>query len=289
MASIITGSQGFIAKKLIRKLQLANVDILPLSRDDGDLSVTPLSNLTKQKSKIEIIFHLAARTFVPQAWKEPEDFIRENIASTLNVLNYCRLNNTPLLYMSAYIYGKQTLLPIREESPINSSNPYAQSKILCEQICKYYAEVFSLDITVLRPFNVYGSGQDKNFLIPEIIDQIKNKKKIYVNSLKPKRDFINVEDLVEAIISSSKLIKGFQVYNIGSGYSVSVQSIIELIGELIEEPLEYEERGIERNVEMMDVVADISAVNRDLSWSPKINLREGLKQILLEEGLCLNG
>ena len=286
MASIITGSKGFIAKKLIEKLQLADVDLLPLSRDDGNLAICSLSNLIKQESKIEIVFHLAARTFVPRAWDYPEEFMRENIASTLNILNYCRLNKTPLLYMSAYIYGKQTILPISEESPINPSNPYAQSKIICEQMCKYYAEVFSLDITILRPFNVYGPHQDKNFLIPEIIAQIKNKKKIYVNSLKPKRDFINVEDLIDAIIRSSRLIKGFQIYNIGSGSSLSVQNIIELIEELIGKPLEYEERGLERNAEMMDVVADISAAKSSLSWRPKINFREGLKQILIEEGLC---
>ena len=85
---------------------------------------------------------------------------------------------------------------------------------------------------------------------------------------------------------SSKKLKGFQIYNIGSGVSVSVKEIIELLDDLVEEPLEYEERGIERKGEMMDVIADISAANKSLSWNPKISLREGLKQVLLKEGLC---
>lgn len=286
MTSIITGSNGFIAKKLIEKLQSIGEDFLPLNREDGDLSIYPLEDLIHKENDINNVYHLASRTFVPSAWNNPEEFIKENTASTLNVLNYCRLNKVPLIYMSAYIYGKQEVLPIKENATINPSNPYAQSKLLCEKICKYYADVFTLDITILRPFNVYGPDQRKHFLIPEIVEQIKKSKKIIVNSFHPKRDFVYIEDLVHAMTISSKKLKGFQIYNIGSGVSVSVKEIIELLDDLVDEPLEYEERGIERKGEMMDVIADISAANKSLSWNPKISLREGLKQVLLKEGLC---
>ena len=285
MTSIITGSEGFIAKKLIEKLH-GEEDLIGLSRDDGDLSIISLNDLINKETKVDMVFHLAARTFVPNAWKKPEEFIKENIASTLNVLNYCRLNKIPLLYMSAYIYGDQQELPIKENAAVLPSNPYAHSKLLCEQICEYYVQAFSLDITILRPFNVYGPGQDKNFLIPEIIEQIKTKDKLVVDYLKPRRDYIHVEDLVEAIIASSKIIKGFQVYNIGSGFSVSVKNIIELIEEIIGRSLEIEERNIIRNNELMDVVADISKASDSFSWKPKLTLKEGLKRILLQEGLC---
>ena len=285
MTSIITGSEGFIAKKLIEKLD-GEEDLIGLNRDAGDLSIISLHDLINTETKVDMVFHLAARTFVPNAWKKPEEFIKENIASTLNVLNYCRLNKIPLLYMSAYIYGDQQELPIKENAAVLPSNPYAHSKLLCEQICEYYVQAFSLDITILRPFNVYGSGQDKNFLIPEIIEQIKTKDKLVVDYLKPRRDYIHVEDLVEAIIASSKIIKGFQVYNIGSGFSVSVKNIIELIEEIIGRSLEIEERNIIRNNELMDVVADISKASDSFSWKPKLTLKEGLKRILLQEGLC---
>ena len=285
MTSIITGSEGFIAKKLIEKLD-GEEDLIGLNRDAGDLSIISLHDLINTETKVDMVFHLAARTFVPNAWKKPEEFIKENIASTLNVLNYCRLNKIPLLYMSAYIYGDQQELPIKENAAVLPSNPYAHSKLLCEQICEYYVQAFSLDITILRPFNVYGSGQDKNFLIPEIIEKIKTKDKLVVDYLKPRRDYIHVEDLVEAIIASSKIIKGFQVYNIGSGFSVSVKNIIELIEEIIGRSLEIEERNIIRNNELMDVVADISKASDSFSWKPKLTLKEGLKRILLQEGLC---
>lgn len=285
MTSIVTGSEGFIAKKLIKELCITD-DLVTLNRNHGDLSIVPLNNLISKETKVDMVFHLAARTFVPNAWKKPEEFIKENIALTLNVLNYCRLKKVPLLYMSAYIYGDQPELPIKENATVLPSNPYAHSKYLCEQICDYYSQVFSLDVTILRPFNVYGPGQDKNFLIPEIIEQIKTADKLVVDSLKPKRDYIHVEDLVEAIIASSKIIEGFQVYNIGSGYSVSVKEIVELIEKILGRSLQVEERNIVRNNELMDVVADISKASDSFAWKPKLTLAEGIKQILLKEGLC---
>ena len=76
--------------------------------------------------------------------------------------------------------------------------------------------------------------------------QIKSSNKIVVNSFYPKRDFVYIEDVVHAMTIASKQLKGFQIYNIGSGHSVSVKEIIELLDDLVEESLEYEERGLER-------------------------------------------
>lgn len=286
MTSIITGSDGFIGRKLIEKLSKSETETLSLKRKDGDLSKISLNNLIEDSIKIDRVFHLAAKTFVPHAWEKPEKFIQENISSTLNVLNYCRLRNVPLIYISAYIYGDQSILPIKENTKIKASNPYAQSKYLCEQICKYYVEVFSLDITILRPFNVYGPGQNKNFLIPQIIDQIKNNKELIVNSFNPKRDYIHVDDLADALVAASLKITGLQIYNIGSGSSISVRGIIDLIEEIINKPLGFKEKNITRNNELMDVVADISEATASLNWNPQLNLKSGLTQILLQEGLC---
>jgi len=287
MTSIITGSDGFIGRKLIEKLSKSEIETLTLKRKDGDLSKISLNNLIEDNIKIDRVFHLAAKTFVPHAWEKPEKFIQENISSTLNVLNYCRLRNVPLIYISAYIYGDQSILPIKENTKIKASNPYAQSKYLCEQICKYYVEVFSLDITILRPFNVYGPGQNKNFLIPQIIDQIKNNKELIVNSFNPKRDYIHVDDLADALVAASLKITGLQIYNIGSGSSISVKGIIDLIEEIINKPLGFKEKNITRNNELMDVVADISEATASLNWNPQLNLKSGLTQILLQEGLCV--
>lgn len=286
MTILITGSDGFLGKNLAFELSKLDYQILGLNREDGDLAVLPIDQLVSEDKLVEKVFHLAAKTFVPDAWENPEEFIKENISSTLNVLNFCRLRKLPLIYISAYIYGEQNSLPIREDSAVKPSNPYAQSKYLCEEICRYYVQVFSLDITIIRPFNVYGSGQSKNFLIPQIINQIKNNEELVVNSFNPKRDYIHVEDLMEAIVIASSKIQGLQIYNIGSGSSISVKGIIETIEEILGRQLGFNEKQIERNNELMDVVADISQAYDVLNWKPKLDIREGLTKILIEEGMC---
>ena len=286
MTILITGSDGFLGKNLTFELSKLDYQVLGLNREDGDLAVLPIDQLISEDKLVDKVFHLAAKTFVPDAWENPEEFIKENISSTLNVLNFCRLRKLPLIYISAYIYGEQNSLPIREDSEVKPSNPYAQSKYLCEEICRYYVEVFSLDITIIRPFNVYGSGQSKNFLIPQIINQIKNNEELVVNSFNPKRDYIHVEDLMEAIVIASSKIQGLQIYNIGSGSSISVKGIIETIEEILGRQLGFNEKQIERNNELMDVVADISRDYDILNWKPKLDIREGLTKILIEEGMC---
>lgn len=286
MTILITGSDGFLGKNLTFELSKLDYQVLGLNREDGDLAVLPIDQLISEDKLVDKVFHLAAKTFVPDAWENPEEFIKENISSTLNVLNFCRLRKLPLIYISAYIYGEQNSLPIREDSEVKPSNPYAQSKYLCEEICRYYVEVFSLDITIIRPFNVYGSGQSKNFLIPQIINQIKNNEELVVNSFNPKRDYIHVEDLMEAIVIASSKIQGLQIYNIGSGSSISVKGIIETIEEILGRQLGFSEKQIERNNELMDVVADISRAYDILNWKPKLDIREGLTKILIEEGMC---
>jgi nucleoside-diphosphate-sugar epimerase len=241
--------------------------------------------MIKDKNRNDILFHLASRSFVPDSWEDPEQFIEENVALMLNMLNYCRLNSVPLIYISAYIYGHQTALPISEAAIIQPSNPYAQSKYVCEQLCEFYVRVYSLDVTILRPFNVYGPGQDKKFLIPEIIGQVRKGERVLVNSFKPKRDYIYVEDVVEAIVVASGKIGGLQTYNLGTGTSNSVKDIIRNIENILGIKIHCKERGIIRNNEIKNVVADISNGLEALGWRPVFGLREGLSRMLVAEDL----
>ena len=146
--------------------------------------------------------------------------------------------------------------------------------------------MFGLNITILRPFNVYGIGQNNSFLIPKILDQLKQKDYVEVESLKPKRDYIHVDDVIEGIISSSNKLSSLQIYNLGSGESYSVYQIIEIISEILKRKVDINEKSLERNNEIKNVVADISKAEQELGWKPKINIKEGLREILIKEKLC---
>ena len=283
---IVSGADGFIGKALLKQLD-GTLNIVSLKKEDGDIGSLDLSTHLSEKFDYPTFVHLASRTFVPIAWESPEDFIQSNITSTLNILKYCRGHRVPLIFISAYIYGNQKSLPIREDASIKLSNPYAHSKYLCEEICKYFAKVFHMDITILRPFNIYGPSQKDSFLIPEIIKQLKESNRVSVNSFNPKRDYLYIDDFIEAIIIATQEIKGFQTYNIGSGESISVKNLIDLLSKIIGKEIDSSEKNIERINEIEDVVADISLAKENLGWQPNINLEEGLKKILIHEGFNL--
>ena len=136
------------------------------------------------------VFHLAARTFVPDSWRDPAGFVSANVLGSVNVLEYCRKHRAQLTFVSGYLYGKPRHLPISETSPPCPNNPYALSKHLAEQECAFYASEFGLPVTVIRPFNVFGPGQKSHFLIPAIVRQLFGSKAIVVKDLEPRRDYI---------------------------------------------------------------------------------------------------
>ena len=79
-----------------------------------------------------------------------------------------------MIYLSSYVYGSPDYLPIDEAHPVKAFNPYAQSKVICEQICKGYSRDFKVPVIVFRPFNIYGPGQNEDFLIPKMIRHAKH-------------------------------------------------------------------------------------------------------------------
>lgn len=285
MTSLITGASGFIGSSLTNRFSKNNQPYVAINSDDGDLSNIKIESIIDEKQYSNLI-HLAARTFVPSSWESPETFINENISSTLNVLRFSRENQIPVIFLSAYIYGPQEHLPINEDAKINISNPYAVSKYLSEELCKYFSSQYKMDITILRPFNIYGPKQKSQFLIPEIIQQIKNGNTVVVNSLSPKRDYLYIDDLIDAILLSSLNQSGFQVYNVGFGQSISVLNLLKKIENILGYDLEIIEREIIRENEIDDVIADISSIRNSIGWEPKTRLSVGLKKILEFDKLC---
>ena len=279
MNILVTGSSGFIGNYLSKKLQVLGHNVLCFSHLDGDIQNF---NFKKKYKNIEInlIYHLAGKTFVPDSWIDPSSFINTTALGTLTILKFSSEKKIPFIYVSAYIYGIPSNLPIKEDSFFEPNNPYAFSKYLAEKFCIFFSRFSEIDINIFRPFNIYGIGQDKRFLIPEILSRIKNKKSIKVNSLLPKRDYIYIDDVVDALIKGMKNLNGLNVYNLGSGSSLSVKQIIEAIQKESNTEFEVISKNIERINEIEDVVADINAAKRDLKWQPQTSFNEGIKKMV---------
>ncbi|MBL4933543.1 NAD-dependent epimerase/dehydratase family protein [Clostridium paridis] len=279
---LLTGSNGFIGRRLKEKLIELKYEVLELNSSNGD--VTSIETLrTFNLEKIGHIFHLAAKTFVPESWMQPEEFYKVNTFGTLNILEICKEYNIDLTFISSYIYGQPKTMPISESSDICPNNPYAHSKYIAEQMCEFYSREFNVNVSIIRPFNIYGIGQNKKFLIPHIIDQALYSNEIKIKDLSPKRDYIYLEDVVDAILLTINNNKNYSVYNIGSGYSISVQQVIEVVLGILNIEKKVISEDSQRKNEMNDVVADITKANRELNWYPKYSFLDGIKKIIDRE------
>ncbi|HQS85063.1 NAD-dependent epimerase/dehydratase family protein [Daejeonella sp.] len=275
---LITGGDGFIAGHLSKRLQEAGYTVISLSRNDGDIAV---ADTFATVEKVDHVFHLAARTFVPESWSDIDGFMKTNLLGTVNVLEYCKKNEATLTYTSAYVYGKPLILPIRENTQPHPNNPYALTKYMGEQACEFYAKHMGCGVAVVRPFNIYGPGQGAVFLIPKIIRSIQQNIPIELFDLAPKRDYIYISDLIDALVKTIGLIKqGYNVFNVGSGKSISVGDLVSLIQSLAGSNLEVKSKEVPRYEELDDVVADISHTKKVLNWVPSTSLEKGLSNLI---------
>ena len=201
MNVLVTGSAGFIGRHLTKELELAGACVIGCDMVNGwDLTDR---DVFKKIESADMVFHLAARASVPLSWKDPKETARINVQGTENILEYCRINDvTKLVFPSTYVYGIPEYLPVDEKHPINPSNPYAQSKLDGEALCSEYSKEQGISCTILRPFNIFGPGQNMDFLIPTIISQLK-KGIVQLADPEPKRDLLYLKDAVRAFMASN--------------------------------------------------------------------------------------
>jgi nucleoside-diphosphate-sugar epimerase len=228
---------------------------------------------------VDVVVHLAAKTFVPESWDAPALFMRTNLLGTIEALEYCREHRARLVFLSSYMYGAVAQQPIPEGTPLVAANPYALSKKLAEEACEFYANRFDVEATIVRPFNIYGPGQADAFLIPTILRQLAAGTEIRVKDLEPRRDFVYVSDVVAAILQAVNRAGRGGVFNIGSGTSHSVAELIQAIQEVWGTNLPVRVDGARRQGEVMDTVADIARARQHLGWTPRVTLRQGLEAL----------
>lgn len=272
---IITGSTGFIGKTLLEELKKEEFEIICFSSKDGDIA---LKKTWEKLPKANYLIHLAAKTFVPYSWEEPKDFIDTNSTAILYAIDYCKKNNCKLIYLSSFVYGNNQI-PIDEESKLLPQNPYALSKLIGEQICSFYRRVDNLDVIILRPFNIFGIGQNKLFLIPNLIHQITNGKEIIVLDTKPKRDYLYIKDLASAIKKALFYSGEFYIFNIGSGKCYSVEEVISILQNIHQTNLEIISKNRTRRMELDETTANINLAKRELGWEPSYSLKSALEEM----------
>jgi UDP-glucose 4-epimerase len=240
-----------------------------------------------KKHKPELIYHLAAEHFIPSCENFPSSAIRINIEGTQNVLDACKNKVDKLIFTSTgAIYSPKITNALNENSEIITGDIYGITKKTCEDFIKYHCEKGRGKIIIARLFNAVGLRETNPHLLPEIMDQIKNGlRHIKLGNLYPKRDYIHVKDISEALFSLAdvSIDRNCEAYNIGSGKEYTVEEIVKICAEVISEDILVESVPEKRRkYDRPNQLADISKIKSMSGWFPRRSLRQAIEEIWKE-------
>tara|TARA_E500000178_G_C17032501_1_gene761307 strand:- start:1956 stop:2951 length:996 start_codon:yes stop_codon:yes gene_type:complete len=296
--SVVTGGAGFIGSNLVDRLVkegqfVTVIDNLSTGRFSNishhtkrdvkfiNLDISNSKNLKKAIQGNSYVYHLAGLADIVPSIENPKAYFNTNVNGTLNILNACKdLKIKKLIYAaSASCYGIPKKYPTNENSKIDPKYPYALTKLLGEQMVMHWAKIYNMPNLSFRFFNVYGlrsrtTGAYGAVFGVFLAQRCANKPLTIVGSGKQTRDFIYVNDLVEAIVLAAKKknLRG-QIFNLGSGIETSVNEIAKIIGG---EKIHIPNRPGEPNRSQ----ADIRKIKKELGWKPKILIKAGVKVLL---------
>ena len=274
---LVTGSSGFVGSHLVEELKRRDVEVVTLTdSEERKIDVKDWQKI-KEITDIDMVYHLAAKTYVPFSFENPRETYEVNVLGTLNILELCRLRDIEkIVFVSSYVYGQPRYLPVDEEHPLQPTNPYMRSKVLGEELCRAYNNDFGIKCIIFRPFNIYGMRQSDDFLIPSILKQLVNGE-IELRDPEPRRDFLYIKDAIEACVRAGEYSgSDFEIFNIGAGVSYSVDEIVRKLINISGQKVAVNYQHKRRKNEIMNVVADIRKAREKLRWVPKISIEGGL-------------
>jgi UDP-glucose 4-epimerase len=289
---LITGAAGNIGSALAKKcLELGHKvwGIDDLSTGDADRIPygVPCQALDLAQSDIpnfptDIVIHCAALADIVPSIKDPQKYHDANVTGTVRLLEWARRKKTKPRFIyaaSSSCYGDNPNYPTTELEPTNPKYPYALTKLIGEQYVMHYAEVYGIPAISLRLFNVYGPGFKTRGAYGAVfgvfLAQLANNKPLtVVGDGTQRRDFTHVDDVCRAFIAAMESSKTKEIYNVGSGMPLSVNMLVELLGN----PLTV---NIPKRPGEPDITwANTTKITRDLAWQPFVNPREGVASML---------
>ncbi len=278
---ILLGASGFIGSNLLLELKKQNYAIkaminkkklsIVVPNFSGNI-LTPRS-LDRVLKKDDIVINL-----IGQISKNHKNFVQTNILGSINLLDSCyRKQVKKIIFLSSInVYGENTKSSSLETDSLKPLTTYGHVKMLTEEIYKSYANIYGLNIILLRLSNVYGPNKKMGF-ITNLINSLNNKKinNIAYNNGKQYRDLLFIDDVILGIMSCLKnSTNGFHIYNLCSGKRFSIKNTIRII-----EKLSFKKV----NVTFSDIIPDEKCIwgnnskaNKLLNFSPTVSLTDGL-------------
>jgi len=306
MKILITGGAGFIASHTAKQLldrgdQVVLFDNFSTSAhglNDSRAEVIEGDIRGKEQLKnalqgVEAVIHMASLISVEESVKMPLKYVENNIVGSVVLLEAMREAGVKKVVFSssATVYGTPKEFPIKEETMLSSTNPYAATKVGMEALLESFHRTDGFDVLILRYFNPYGPGenhQPETHAIPNFIKAGLERRSIPLYwKGEQVRDFIYVEDLAKAHIAALKL-NGFQVFNVGTEHGTKIIDVVNIISDILgyegtsfgpagQNKLEVEDKG-ERAGDVMATYASSKKLEEKTGWKAEIPLEEGLRK-----------
>jgi len=298
---LVTGGAGFIGRYLVDFLLPHNEvtiydDLTNSSKEDIESliekgakfvneDILDYQKLQKSCIGFDLIIHLAAKSDVVDSIIHPEITNEVNVTGTENIMKCCIENKIKkIIFASSAAVYADSKMPVTENVKTNPLSPYGKSKLAAEQKIKKISIEFKVHAISLRMFNVYGKGQNYQYagVISKFIKNISEDKPIKINSDgKQTRDFISIHDVVAAFECAIKNIEGKKgdVYNIGTGDSISINELAKLILRISNKKTEIKYKEQNKD-EIKDSVADVTLAKNELGFIANQKLQYELINLL---------
>ena len=300
MKALVTGGAGFIGSNVTKLLLEEGHEVVVLD----DLSTGYRENLealkhaafvegdirdaelvAKLMQRVEVVFHLAASVGNRRSIDNPILDSQINVIGTLNVLEGARhAGIRKVVYSSsAGIFGELKHLPIAEDHPTEPDTPYGVSKLAAEKLCLAYAQLYPLEAVCLRYFNVYGVNQRYDAygnVMPIFARWLLNGEPLVIyDDGEQTRDFVNVRDVAGANLLAAQAEGISGAFNIASGEAITINHLATLMRGMGDEDVGVEYQP-PRKGDVRDSLADISLAQKELGYSPNVDIESGLKEYI---------
>jgi UDP-glucose 4-epimerase len=297
---VVTGGAGFIGSNIVGALLRDGVRVTVLDNLSSgyESNLLPFPDVRFVRGDVrdpeavgsalegaDVVFHLAASVGNKRSIDDPVTDAEINVLGTIRVLEAARKYGVEKVVVSssAGIFGELKTLPIREDHQVEPDSPYGCTKLCQEKLCLAYAKLYGIDAVALRYFNVYGPNQRFDAygnVIPIFAFQMLRGEPITIfGDGEQTRDFIHVDDIVQANIRAARTPSVTGAYNIASASRITINELVRLL-ELSSGITPMVSHGPERPGDVRHSLADISKAQAAFGFSPIVGLEEGLRDYM---------